>query len=229
MNIMMNDLMTMYGSLYIVAGLETKKGKNGRVPDKQTLINSGSAIVFSHIDEHNLIYVFENGYVLYQTDLIGDMVRSTVFPLISVKYSYEFVDDQNVTFNALDLAKEPPENVLTVFGTQKILNNIERSGRMISENAIDDIYKQKFYSVDDFSDQIAEKEEFNQLLKVLYNSIGQLTDLQKKVLSYKFGKRLTQEEIANKMDLTRSTVQSHERSALKKLKKLFEEAGYKVK
>lgn len=231
----MNDLMSIYGMLYVVAGIDVKKGQNNRVPNKRTLIDGEDAIVYSHIDEHNLIYVFENGYVLYQTDLFSNMVRTTVFPLKSIKYVYDFISTENNSLytkkviDEFEMRNMPPNEIISTWGKERILNGIERQKTKldITELTTDD--QKVVNKSEDILDTIIIEEETKEKLQLLNAGIDKLTSKQKEVIYCRYRLSQTQEETAKTLNTTRSNVQKHEQAALQNLRKEFIEAGYTVK
>ena len=235
MELLMNDLMSIYGMLYIVAGIDVKKDKNNRVPNKRTLIDGGDAIVYSHIDEHNLIYVFENGYVLYQTDLISNMVRTTVFPLKSIEFVYNFIsieDNSLYTKKVIDefeMRNMSPNEIISAWGTERILNGIERQKSKLDITELSNHDQEIINDSTDILDTIIIEEETKDLLQLLNSSIDKLTDKQKEVIYCRYRLSHTQEETANILHTTRSNIQKHEQAALQNLRKEFAKAGYDVK
>lgn len=231
----MNDLMSIYGILYVVAGVDVKKGKNNRVPSKKALINGKDAIVYSYIDEHNLIYVFENGYVLYQTDLISNMVRTTVFPLKSIKYVYEFISTENNSLytkkviDEFEMRNISPNEVISSWGKERILNGIERQKAKLDITELTTEDQKKVNNSEDILDTIIIEEETKEKLQLLNAGINKLTSKQKEVIDCRYRLGQTQEETAKMLNTTRSNVQKHEQAALQNLRKEFVNAGYNVK
>jgi len=79
-------------------------------------------------------------------------------------------------------------------------------------------------------DVVPDEVEFSLAEEKLYQKLGDLTEREKKVIEMRYGlnntKKLTQREIANQLDISRSYVSRIEKKALEKLHKLFLLEGY---
>ena len=225
----MNNITANYGVLWSAAAKDVIKKQSGRVPDKQAVVNSDAAVVFSHIEDHRLIFVFDDGYVLYQTDLINDMVRSTVFPLKDATFYYNFVNDDKQVIDEKTVANLPSELVLHHVGDQRIYENVCRN---LKENNMDDVHGQwekEFCSSPDILEKMVDRAEIAVKKQILFSSVKNLSKLQLSVLYYRFCLGYTQLETAEKLNVKRPKVQYQEREALKKLRDEFIKRGFDIK
>ena len=213
----LNSQLATFGDLYDVASKDVTKNNN-RVPNKTELINNECNIVFSNIAEHELVFVFENGYVLYQTDEITSMTRFTVFPL---KRTLEPASElEELSTDAV--RQMPSEMVLSTVGKNRIEENVNRNTPIIGNAINDEITRSDFDLEKQVLDEISQEE-----LKDIYTrSIPTLTKLQAKVLDYRYCYMYSQERTGREMGKTRSNIQKIEEGALKKLRKFFENEGY---
>ena len=135
----LNTLLASFGDLYDVASKDVTKNDN-HVPQKKYLIDSGHNILFSNITDNELIFVFDNGFVLYQTDEITSMTRSTVFPLkgtLKIASELEEVSE--------DIIRQTPSViVLSTIGKNRIEENINRNVPIIDNEINDEITRSDF-------------------------------------------------------------------------------------
>lgn len=213
----LNTLLATFGDLYDVASKDVTKNDN-HVPQKKVLIDSEHNILFSNITDNELIFVFDNGFVLYQTDEITSMTRSTVFPLkgtLEIACELEEVSE--------DIIRQTPSAiVLSTIGKNRIEDNIDRNAPIIDNEINDEITRSGFDVEKQVLDEIAQEE----IKDMFTRSIPTLTKLQKKVLDYRYCYRYTQERTGKEMNTTRANIQKIEAGALKKLRKFFENEGY---
>jgi RNA polymerase sigma factor (sigma-70 family) len=230
----LNDLILTYGILNVLSAEQVKN--YGRSPSKQNLGKSGAGIIYSHIEEHELAYVYEDGFVLYQAEF-DSQVRSTVFPLLDVTIKYSFVtDDKPVILDDNAFDDLEPFEAIRIYGQERIEANRERNRKSETTENLDNenITQQhrqqlaEHLSSQDFSDEVIEKIDLTEEVKTLLDGIKGLTDMQKKVCWYRYYERLTQEDTAKKMGVSRSTVESHEKAAIANLQKSFKKAGYTI-
>jgi DNA-binding transcriptional regulator YiaG len=230
----LNDLILTYGILYVLAAKQVKK--YGCSPTKQDLDESGAGIIYSHIEKHELAYVYANGYVLYQAEF-DSQVRSTIFPLSEVNIKYFFVtDDKPVVLNEDGLKDLAPFEVLRLYGQDKIEANRERNRKSetpenLNNEKITKQHRQQLaeqLSSQDFSDEVIEKIALTQDVEELLKGTQELTDMQEKVCWYRFNEGLTQKDTAKKLGISRSTVESHEKAAIANYQKHFKKVGYPI-
>lgn len=214
-----NQVLASFGDLYDVASKDIIKKKN-HVPSKTELIDHEPNIVFSDISEHELVFVFSNGFVMYQTDEITNMTRSTVFPL---KGTLEIASElEEMSTNMV--RQMPSAIVLSTVGKNRIQENVERN-LPVSGNELDyELMRSDFDLENHVIDQISQEE-----LKDLFTkAIPTLTKLQARVLDFRYCYNYSQEQTGKVMGKKRPNVQKIEEGALKKLRKFFESEGYKL-
>lgn len=213
----LNTLLASFGDLYDVASKDVTKNDN-HVPQKRVLIDSGHNILFSNITDNELIFVFDNGFVLYQTDEITSMTRSTVFPLkgtLEIACELEEVSE--------DIIRQTPSViVLSTIGKNRIEENINRNVPIIDNEINDEITKSDF----DVETQVLDEISREELKDMFTRAIPTLTKLQARVLDYRYCYMYTQEQTGQVMNTTRANIQKIEAGALKKLRKFFESEGY---
>lgn len=213
----LNTLLASFGDLYDVASKDVTKNDN-HVPQKRVLIDSGHNILFSNITDNELIFVFDNGFVLYQTDEITSMTRSTVFPLkgtLEIACELEEVSE--------DIIRQTPSViVLSTIGKNRIEENINRNVPIIDNEINDEITRSDFDLEKQVLDEIAQEE----IKDMFTRSIPTLTKLQARVLDYRYCYMYTQQQTGQVMNTTRANIQKIEAGAFKKLRKFFENEGY---
>ena len=213
----LNTLLASFGDLYDVASKDVTKNDN-HVPQKKVLIDSGHNILFSNITDNELIFVFDNGFVLYQTDEITSMTRSTVFPLkgtLEIACELEEVSE--------DIIRQMPSViVLSTVGKNRIEENVSRNSPIIDNEINDEITRSDF----DVETQVLDEISREELKDMFTRAIPTLTKLQARVLDYRYCYMYTQEQTGQVMNTTRANIQKIEAGALKKLRKFFENEGY---
>ena len=213
----LNTLLASFGDLYDVASKDVTKNDN-HVPQKKYLIDSGHNILFSNITDNELIFVFDNGFVLYQTDEITSMTSSTVFPL---KWTLKIASELEEVSEDI-IRQTPSVIVLSTIGKNRIEENINRNVPIIDNEINDEITRSDFDLEKQVLDEIAQEE----IKDMFTRSIPTLTKLQKKVLDYRYCYNYTQQQTGEEMKTTRANIQKIEEGAFKKLRKFFENEGY---
>lgn len=213
----LNTLLATFGDLYDVAAKDVTKNDN-HVPQKKVLIDSGHNILFSNITDNELIFVFDNGFVLYQTDEITSMTRSTVFPLkgtLEIACELEEVSE--------DIIRQTPSAiVLSTIGKNRIEDNIDRNAPIIDTEINDEITRSEF----DVEKQVLDEISKEELKDMFTRAIPTLTKLQARVLDYRYCYMYSQEQTGKVLGKKRPNIQKIEEGALKKLRKFFENEGY---
>ena len=213
---MLNKLLKTMGVLYVTAAKKIRK-KDGRVPKKEDLVNNNN-VVYSAISENELVIVFENGFVLYQTDLYNEKVRSTVFPLGWVLDKFiEIMDVDAKQFTNLS-----SEFVLAMVGDQRVQENIARN---LPEFDVDYDFT-SFASDENVEEEVVENIVREEIYQILANGIKKLTKTEAHVLDLRYFFNLTQVEVAKRLGESRSNVQYFERKALEKIRMEFRAVGY---
>lgn len=207
-----------------------------KTPSKKMLQNSDDAILYRHYTADSCFTILRSGYVIadYQH---ADKTRYTIIPAQKSGFYYPIesgtpqripVDNYSrmTCLNALEM--------LLMFRIDKNANERERTRKPYYIDSSGQCNQKKERPVKKLSPTARTFEDFmldclepdtvpdyrTRCKIALANSLNHLTDKQLEVLNLHFAKNLTQQEIADFLGLSRTTVQDRLTGAIKKLKKL---------
>lgn len=145
-----------------------------------------------------------------------------MFTVQNVSLEYDFVTGcetlDESAYNTLDAALP-----LTLYAEERLIHNADSREEYRTAYHLDNDGNDFTMEAvtPDFSDWLIDGYEKKTTHKRLQEAIGKLTEKQKEVIAPYFFDGLTQDEIAKKLGLGRTTVQARLDGALKKLKKFF--------
>lgn len=207
-----------------------------KTPSAKMLQNSDDVILYRHQTVSSCFTILRSGLVLtnYQH---ADTKRNTVIPAQKDFCYYPIESGKPIRIPVTDYAMMPFVNALEMLLMFRIDKNANERVRSHTHNYLDssgNYYEKKektakkLSSVSKtFEDYVLASLEpntepdYRTRCKILLDeALTHLTDKQIEVVDLYFGKNLTQQEIANKLNLSRTTVQDRLSGSIKKLKKL---------
>lgn len=193
-----------------------------KTPTHKKLRESGIPVIMKTHIENSIVTVYENGFTSY-SKTINSKVHTTVFAVDMINWSYSFVDGQTFTVPKSEYENLDAATVLAMKGEERLAHNTEsREEYKVSfhlENDGTDYAKEA--AAPDFTDAFLNKMESEIQSEQLRNALSKLTQKQYIVVKMYFFDGMTQEEIAVRLGIERSSVSSRLQGALKKLKKVF--------
>lgn len=188
----------------------------GKTPTDKSLRESQTPIVFEMTRNNLILTVYQNGFVSYSV-IEGNTKHTTVFSLNKVRWTYRFVDGTVVTIPKSEYEQFDVEIVLSTYGEERLAYNNDSRQELSGEKQKK--VQQKFDAVaSDFSDDVIKKIDVNSPVQL---AIKELTEKQKIVIYLRYYEDMKQREIAEYLGISRSNVQSHINSALKKMRKIM--------
>ena len=189
-----------------------------KIPGYKQLMEMNPVAVARTMANGAVITAYQNGYAVYEADnahTVLDVNRCG-------DYRYDFTDGTYQVVPA-EVFEEAEWSVrLVMEGERRLENNRSKISRDYEEFALDcDGTDWSAAIMVDFLDEenaelLADKE-----LKKLYTAMSKLTERQMEVVQLYFYKGMSQEEIAEELELNKSTVCRNLSAALKKIKKNF--------
>lgn len=210
--------------------------RGGKLPSYKQLTQSGIPVVLQlNIDNAKLV-VYQNGLVTY-SKIIGGKMRHTVYSIDKLELHYEF---NSKRCSAIKLSDYPEVeeydavDVLEMCGQDRLdYNTFNREGyhapRTIKLNG--DCYQKKDSTrkklvpdYPDFTDAVIDRLNHTSVkneYEVLRKAMEHLTAKQLVVVQLYYYDNLTQQQIADKLGISRRSVEDRIDGALKKLRKYF--------
>lgn len=165
--------------------------------------------------------VYKDGYVTYKRN---DSNRTTVFAINQMKWLYRFVDTQKpkiIPESEYDFMEAI--DVLTLYAEDRLSHNSDSRAEYWTEFHPDNDGTDFSHelTVPDFTDDLFDIPEQALTTQRLHDAISQLTDKQRQVIAMTYFHDMTQQAIADKLGISRNSVEDRLHGALKKLKKIF--------
>lgn len=220
------------------AGMQEKFTDNCwlKTPSAKMLQNSDDVILYRHQTASSCFTILRSGLVLanYQH---ANTKRNTVIPAQKDFCYYPTESGKQIRIPVTDYAMMPFVNALVMLLMFRIDKNANERERSRTKNYVDssgNYYEKKEKTAKKLSpaartleDRVLDylepdvEPDYRTRGKIsLAEALTYLTDKQIEVVDLYFGKNLTQQEIADKLNLSRTTVQDRLSGSIKKLKKL---------
>ena len=197
-----------------------------KLPTEKQLHNSDVGILYQHHDKSGRLVILENGLILfkYQTEYFnhkGRLVkanRSTVFPVSRINFTYNScMNGSQTCISQSEYLGMTFYNVLLMYALIRVQHNVDsKEGSLIGIHLELEEWSD-ILSAPDFADELVSNmsKDYEQVKAIL----NTLTESQKEALYPYIWDELTQEQIANKLGISRSSVQSRLDGVKKKLSK----------
>ena len=195
-------------------------------PDGKVLINDSDQKVLISVEEDGgIVTVYENGFFTFQDDLGRPTARAVhncstmYFP--TAEGRFESVSED--VFGNMPFAV-----VLAHFGERNIEDQIAKQNARKQAVSVDGEHKvTKELQTPDFSDALCdaldgtkpEKTRRQRMIEAVPEVLGKLTEKQKEVVELYYGENLTEEQIAQRIGISRDSVHDRIEGAEKKFKK----------
>ena len=181
------------------------------------------------------LIVKDNGFAKYSAERCGK-IRSTVFPIFNLKLLDEYTGYGCRAINLSDfpeLLDYDAVDILRMCGQDRLGHNTYSRDKSWEDGVLDGNgehherkentrHKALTNCQDDFVDALIDSMDMEQELnkyKKLHDAESRLTQAQAEVIQLHFYQNMTQDAVAEKMGISRSSVQDRLNSALKKLRK----------
>lgn len=200
----------------------TKSTITQKLPTFRELSLSTFKIIIQLETTESKLFVYENGFVSYS--LIQDgRACSTVFTIDKMKWKYTFVKGNDLTIPESEYENFDAAKLLTLYAEERLMHNSDSREEYKTDYHLDsdgnDFTTEA--STPDFTDAFLDNFEHRTTSNRLYKAISKLTEKQRIVLELYYFNQKTQQEIAAKLGISRTSVQDRLDGALKKLKKIF--------
>lgn len=180
---------------------------------RKKLTSEQHEIILQHNILDSTLTIYNNGYIMYENN-----TYYTIFTLDYVHFEYK-----SVTKKTYSIPEEEYSNdvikALATFGEIRLAKNSYARSRKPFEVDIQEQSYNKNIASQDVADYVINKLEHDANIQNLIDAILTLTAKQKKAINLYYFEELTQDNIAKKLNCSRTNIESHLQGALKKLKK----------
>lgn len=205
-----------------------------KVPSYKKLQESKSKIILQLNIDDVVLEVYEDGFVTY-SNLVGEKVRHTVFTIFNLELRYEFAKVQTKPIRLSDypeLEDYDAGELLCMCGQDRLDYNtsnreqghikqvLDNSGNSFTTKT--NTRKKLSTMQPDFTDTLINRldnEAVPDYSLALHDAMSHLKEKQMEVIQMYFYQNMSQQQIADKLGISRSSVQSRLDAALKKLRK----------
>ena len=217
--------------------LKTLVKKNtigGKLPTYKQLQSSNTPIILQLNTGNVELTVYDNGLVTY-SDVISGKIHNTVFCIDKLELRYEFANKYTPSIKLSDypeLEEYDAVEFLSMCGKDRLdYNTYNRESYHGSKSITDEGLhyetkmrpnKKLLYNKPDFTDRIINKIDSikkDERYHFLEDAMNHLTEKQLQVIELYYYEQLTQQAIADRLGISRTSVQDRHDSALKKLRK----------
>ncbi len=194
-----------------------------KLPSYKKISQSGKPVLLRHTTENSELTVYNDGLASYYQIQDGRKFN-TVFAINQMKWLYRFVDTQKpkiIPESEYDFMEAI--DVLTLYAEDRLSHNSDSRAEYWTEFHPDNDGTDFSHelTVPDFTDDLFDIPEQALTTQRLHDAISQLTDKQRQVIAMTYFHDMTQQAIADKLGISRNSVEDRLHGALKKLKKIF--------
>lgn len=194
----------------------TNKNERKERPGYKEMETSTDTIYLTLWGKNYKLIVHNDGWVAYKSKVDGKS-HTTVFHIREVKFSYWFATSAYGS-STVACEKEEATMILATHGEMRIYDNIQSNqGRKDVEWREDNRELSRPDCQDEYIDKLEEEEKMSKLGKAM----DSLTDKQREVIKFYYFDQMTQDEISQKLGISRTAVEDRLAGALKKLRKNF--------
>lgn len=194
----------------------------GKLPTYNELSKSGKDILLNHKTDKTSLTVYKDGYITY-CQIQNNKKFATVFAIDHVKWRYQFVTGETKTIPQAEYENHDAVKILTIYAEGRLMHNADSRQEYRTDfhlnNDGNDFTAEA--TAPDFTEELINRYEKKMKCDRLHKAISQLTARQRQVVELYFFYNKTQQQIANKIGISRSSVSDCLQGALKKLKKIF--------
>ncbi len=194
----------------------------GKLPTYNELSKSGKDIFLNYKTDKTELTVYKEGYITYY-QIQNKKKFATVFAIDHVKWRYQFVTGETKTIPQAEYENHDAVKILTIYAEGRLMHNADSREEYRTDYHLDndgtDFTAEA--TAPDFTEELLNSHEKKMEYKRLHQAISGLTDKQRQIIKMYFFYNMTQQQIANKIGISRSSVSDCLQGALKKLKKIF--------